>query len=75
MVNPRGKRPKCETSARLQLWQELRKKRRGKGRSINIFEKELIGLYENKIERLKGSMIYDDHKDFFSLMNWSVDDR
>lgn len=72
VVNPRGKGPKCETLARLQLRQELRKKRRGKVSSINIFEKELIGFNENKIERLKGSMIYDDHKDFFSLRDWSV---
>ena len=57
MVYPRGKRPKYEILARLQLWQELRKKRRGKVRSINIFKKELIGFYENKIERLKGRMI------------------
>lgn len=55
VVNPRGKGPKWETLARLQLRQELRKKRRGKVSSINIFEKELIGFYENKIERLKGA--------------------
>lgn len=50
MVNPRGKRPEYEMPARVQLWQELRKKRRGKVKRRNIFEKELIEFYENRIE-------------------------
>ena len=57
VVNPRGKGPKCETFTRLQLRQELRKKRRGKDMKLVINNKLSM---ERKRKRREPTSITDN---------------